>query len=406
MPFSSCSDVRNLTVGQTVLCLHIELWAKSVVSCFPMEKFGSNREVLGWGGQTMEQMILEDAQNFTKFIERKCKNGNINNMKTFTSLAVLNSLWSIIKGSRYDLESGDPKVMKTLETMNRAVKNSNVTGGILNHLPFLRHVAPKFSGYDELNERLNKTWIFFADEVTRHKDSWQPGIRRDFIDVYLEEIEARKNDPTSTFNEMQLVALLKDFFAAGIDTTSNSIEFTIGYMTVCPDIQDKVQAELDKVIGKDNLPSLAFRNSLPYLNAVLKEVLRISNIGPTTIPHRATVDSTFMGYEIKKNYTVLPNLMSVHMDKEHWGDPEAFRPERFIDEHGEFVNDPWLIPFGSGRRKCLGETLAKNTHFLFVVCLLQKFRFKLPNGQAPPSMLGKDGFTMSAPEFDIVVTPR
>lgn len=62
-------------------------------------------------------------------------------------------------------------------------------------------------------------------------------------------------------SNIQLVALLKDFFSAGVDTTSNSIEFTIGYMTVRPDIQDKVQAELDRVIGRDNLPSLASRNS-------------------------------------------------------------------------------------------------------------------------------------------------
>ena len=87
---------------------------------------------------------------------------------------------------------------------------------------------------------------------------------------------------------------------------------------------------------------------LPYLNATLSEVMRISNVGPTTIPHRATVDTTFMGYEIKTNYMLLPNLMSVHLDEKHWGDPEVFRPERFIDENGVFVSDPWLMPFGAG----------------------------------------------------------
>lgn len=87
---------------------------------------------------------------------------------------------------------------------------------------------------------------------------------------------------------------------------------------------------------------------MPYLNATLAEVLRLANIGPTTIPHRTIEDTKFMGYDIKENYTVLANLMSVHQDKKHWGDPEAFRPERFIDDNGNFVSDPWLIPFGAG----------------------------------------------------------
>lgn len=84
------------------------------------------------------------------------------------------------------------------------------------------------------------------------------------------------------------------------------------------------------------------------MKAVLSEVWRLANIGPTSIPHRAISDSSLLGFEIKKNYTLLANLKSVHMDKEHWGDPEKFRPERFIDSKGQFVEDSWLVPFGLG----------------------------------------------------------
>lgn len=85
------------------------------------------------------------------------------------------------------------------------------------------------------------------------------------------------------------------------------------------------------------------------MKAVLAEVSRLANVGPTSIPHRAITDSNLLGFEIKKNYTLLANLKSVHMDKEHWGDPEVFRPERFINEKGQFVDDSWLIPFGLGK---------------------------------------------------------
>lgn len=84
------------------------------------------------------------------------------------------------------------------------------------------------------------------------------------------------------------------------------------------------------------------------MNATLAEVSRMSNIGPTTIFHRVTKDTDFLGYEMKENYNIVGNLTSVHMDEDHWKDPRVFRPERFIDEKGQFQTDPWLIPFGLG----------------------------------------------------------
>ncbi|XP_057340214.1 methyl farnesoate epoxidase-like [Microplitis mediator] len=367
-----------------------------------------NLKSFGWAGQTMEELILEDAENLGKIIDKVSKKhqGVVKNLNELTALAVLNSLWSLFGGSRYDIGKCEPKLLDTLRMLNDSVKESNVSGGLLNYLPFLRHVAPKSSGYEAIHERLHRMWAFFAEEVKSHKTTRKLGINRDLIDVYLEEIEARKNDPDSTFDEMQLIALLKDFFAAGVDTTNNSIGFTIGYLTLAPEVQKKAQEELDRVIGRDNLPSLNSRNLLPYLNATLTEVLRLANIGPTTIPHRATKDTQLNRYTIKKNYTILANLMSVHQDVDHWGDPEVFRPERFIDTNGKFISDPWIIPFGAGRRKCIGETLARNSHFLFIAYLLQKFKFELAPGQSRPLMTGMDGFALAPPVFDILITKR
>lgn len=78
------------------------------------------------------------------------------------------------------------------------------------------------------------------------------------------------------------------------------------------------------------------------------EVVRVSNVGPSTVPHRAMCDATLLGFDVPKNSSMLANLMSVHMDKNHFGDPENFRPERFINANGQFIDDPWIIPFGAG----------------------------------------------------------
>lgn len=128
--------------------------------------------------------------------------------------------------SRYDISKGDPKLVETVKILNATVKESSVSGGLLNHLPFLRHIAPELSGYKAITDRIRRMWsffdvrilkkdskindalslfksyriMFFKDEVTSHKNTRQLGVHRDLIDAYLEEIEARNKDPSSTFN--------------------------------------------------------------------------------------------------------------------------------------------------------------------------------------------------------------
>jgi cytochrome P450 len=93
-------------------------------------------------------------------------------------------------------------------------------------------------------------------------------------------------------------------------------------------------------------------------------------------------------------------------DKEHWGDPGAFRPERFLDEHGNFVKDEWMTPFGIGKRTCLGELMARNILFIFYTTLLQEFSFSLPVGDPQPSTLCLPGITTAPQPFRVKLTRR
>lgn len=359
----------------------------------------------GFGKRSMEDLILENAVSLTMSIEKKIQKENIiDYFCQVSNVAVLNNLWCFIAGSK--LKEDDQKVKEVLDILNGNTRKSSVSGVILDHLPFLRYIIPGFTGFTELKERQNRMWNFFKDELKGHKNSKIEGSYRDLIDVYLDEINIQKKDSSSTFNEFQLLALVKDFFAAGVETTNNTLGFAITYIAINKKIQEKLHQELDKTIGRESLPSLAYKNNLPYLNATISEVLRISNIGPTTIAHRALVDSTFLGYNIKKNYAILASLVSVNMDKKHWGDPEIFRPERFLNKNGEFIDDPWALPFGAGKRRCLGEVLAKHTLLLFTACLLQKFNFQLAPGESTPCMDGIDGFAVAPPICKLMITKR
>ncbi|KAL6267703.1 hypothetical protein P5V15_000774 [Pogonomyrmex californicus] len=359
----------------------------------------------GFGKVTMEDIILNDAISLTSTIESLAKLGPITNLYNITSIAVLNSLWTLIAGSRYDLQN--PKLTEILSVVNDLTRNSNATGGILTHLPFLRYIIPGLTGFTVLDQRLARMWQFFGSEITRHKQTRTHGEIRDFIDVYLAEMDSKQSNPTvSSFNEEQLIGVVKDLFTAGVETTNNTIGFIITYLVAKQDVQRKVYEEIERVLGKEVLPRTEYKNRLPYLNATIAEVSRLANVGPTSIPHRAMTDSTLLGYKIKKNYTLLANLRSVHMDEQHWGDPKEFRPERFINDKGEYIEDPWLIPFGLGRRKCLGEILARNSVFLFTACLLQKFQFVLSPEHPDPILDGLDGFTIAPPNLSVIAIKR
>jgi methyl farnesoate epoxidase/farnesoate epoxidase len=102
----------------------------------------------------------------------------------------------------------------------------------------------------------------------------------------------------------------------------------------------------------------------------------------------------------------LANLWSLFHDREHWGDPEVFRPERFLDGNKFFVKDEWMISFGAGKRVCLGEVLARNTVFLFFTTLLQQFAFSLPEDEPTPETSSISGMVMAHQPFRIKISQR
>nr|CAD7453711.1 unnamed protein product [Timema tahoe] len=224
--------------------------------------------------------------------------------------------------------------------------------------------------------------------------------------------------------ELQLLALCLDLFMAGSETTSNTLGFATAYMLLHPDIQDRVHQELDREVGRERQPALQDRARLSYIEAVLMEVQRHGNVVPVAVAHRATRTADLMGHIIPQGATLLVSLHSLHMDPTHWGDPDTFRPERFLDAQGKLLQDDWFLPFGvelaplgskecqgwlccvPGKRRCLGETLARSTLFLFFTTLLHNFTLSVPPKGSLPSTKGYDGVTISPRPFFAVLTPR
>ncbi|XP_078575545.1 cytochrome P450 2U1-like [Branchiostoma floridae x Branchiostoma japonicum] len=245
-----------------------------------------------------------------------------------------------------------------------------------------------------------KTYI--REEMDSHKETFDPNDIRDLIDSYVRENKSRENDDETTFTDEYTERVLFDLFIAWAETTSTTLYWAFLYMILNPDIQAKVQEEILSVLGHDKPPSTAHRAQMPYTEAVLTEVARISTISPTGIFHATSRGTSLHGYHIPEATTVLPNLWSVHHDPEHFPNPGKFDPGRFLDGQGQYRRDDHIMPFGIGPRMCLGKQLAEMELFVFFTSLLQHFTFKLPDGAAKPTTTGLNGLTHSPKNFKLV----
>ena len=146
---------------------------------------------------------------------------------------------------------------------------------------------------------------------------------------------------------------------------------------------------------------------MPYMNATIFEVQRMSATAPGVLPHRTLADTTLEGYDIPKDTVVLVNVKAILRDPDFWTDPDDFRPERFLNESGQIIKPEPFIPFGIGKRICLGETLAKRELFIFSVVMVQKMSFLLTqNHPTPDPGAATAGVTRIPLPFYVQIKPR
>ncbi|KAM4595017.1 cytochrome P450 2U1 isoform 1-T1 [Fundulus diaphanus] len=321
------------------------------------------------------------------------------------SNAVSNVICSLILGRRFHHE--DPEFRTILDLMSRGLEICvNSPAVLINVFPSFYYLP--FGVFRELRQVERDITVFLKRIIADHSESLDPDNPRDLTDMYLMETLAQQaaGEEGSSFTEDYLFYIIGDLFIAGTDTTTNSVLWVLLYMVLYPDTQEQVQAEMDRVVGRRRPPSLTDRGSLPFTEATIMEVQRLTAVVPLSIPHMASETTEFKGYTIPKGTVIMPNLYSVHRDPSVWDDPGAFNPARFLDDEGKLLRREFFIPFGVGRRVCMGEQLAKMELFLTVTGLLQAFRFRLPDGKPAPSLQGRFGLTLAPCPFAVSVSAR
>jgi len=371
----------------------------------------------------MENLFHEEVDKLHELLDDSAAEGDVD-LAACLNVSVINSLWTIAMGEKF--ERGDPKLMTILDLMDRALRETSPQSPmalVMPHpgmvkLPVLRD----WSGFTTARSFFRSIEALLREKMEEHKRTLDVGNPRDLMDVLLlrvndgennnsndsgdsgvdegsgeedqgsisakkKRMEQHSNDLASPFHpahgDITIINIFVDLFTAGMETTVSTLCWTFLYLIHHPEVQEKVHEEIDRIVGKDRLPSLS--DDLPYVSAVLHESHRMTGFVFLGMPHYVTADIDIPaekpgqpGMRIPAGATVMPNLFHVMNDPDYWDEPREFRPQRFVktDLDGErhFVPDERVIPFSIGRRQCPGQALADKELFIFFACIMQRFR--------------------------------
>ncbi|KAI1130849.1 cytochrome P450 [Nemania abortiva] len=271
--------------------------------------------------------------------------------------------------------------------------------------PFLKSVPDWFPGTgwkkiaykwrDELTEVTEKPYAFTKYQMSRGENEIS------FLSRLLEAGDSTPEEKhTNKWSAMSL-------YTAGADSTVSVIAAWFLAMTNFPDVQVKALEEINRVVGQDRLPTLADRDDLPYVEAIVKEAFRWHPVAPMGIPHASTEDDICEGYFIPKGSMLFANVWHFTHDPNVHPDPMAFKPERFLGSKPE--RDPHIFVWGFGRRVCPGRILADNTVWLTIAQCLAVYKIGRPveNGvEVTPVPAFQPGVASHPVPFKCTVKPR
>uniref|UniRef100_A0A8D0HA98 unspecific monooxygenase n=1 Tax=Sphenodon punctatus TaxID=8508 RepID=A0A8D0HA98_SPHPU len=311
----------------------------------------------GMGKKSIEERIQEEAQSLLeKFRETQKTPFD----PTFLlSCATSNVICSVIFGKRYDYD--DKKFLALMSLMNDNFQTmSSAWGQLYTLFPSLMDALP--GPHHRIVKNNDTAKEFVSEEVEKHQASLDPSSPQDFIDCFLVRMEQEKHNSGSEFSIENLVMTTIDLFIAGTETTSTTLRYGILLLLKHPEIQGKVQEEIDHVIGQSRSPCMVDRSQMPYTDAVIHEIQRFIALIPISVPHAVTQDTPFRQYVIPKGTTIYPILSSVLHDSREFPNPEQFDPGHFLDKNGAFKKSDFFMPFSAGK-----SSLAKKQN---IACLL------------------------------------
>ncbi|XP_039140772.1 cytochrome P450 81Q32-like [Dioscorea cayenensis subsp. rotundata] len=247
-------------------------------------------------------------------------------------------------------------------------------------IPFVRWMG--IGGAEKRMEKVGKEMDEFYQKILeerrrvvkwKEKDDGDQEKKSNIIDIMLAMQEKEKDN----YSDIDIKGMISTLLVAGTETTAGTMEWAMALLLNHPDALKKAKAEIKEQVGHGHLIKDSDISKLHYLNNVIKETLRLFPAGPLLVPHESSEDCTVSGVHIPKGTMLLVNIYAMQRDNQLWDNPLEFKPERFDSDELVHGDEGYkYIPFGIGRRRCPGESLAWKVMLLTLGALIQCFEWE------------------------------
>nr|UUB32678.1 cytochrome P450 CYP18A1 [Dendroctonus valens] len=400
------TELNNILEGYGVINTSGKLWKEQRkfvhdgLRHFGMSYLSSRKE-------RMEKRIVSEVDDFLQFLQ--AANGQPLDLNPVLAVSISNVICDVLMSVKFS--HNDSRFIRFMELIEEGFQLFGSLEYVF-FIPILRYLPGHSKTRQKIAKNREEMAQFFQEVIDEHKKTFDPSHLRDLLDTYLFAIQKANEEGVADHlfegkdHDRQMQQIIGDMFSAGMETIKSSLHWAVLFMMHNPEHMRAAQEELDQVVGRLRLPKLEDLAYLPVTESTILEVLRISSIVPMGTTHSPIRDIKLNGFHLPKHAQVVPLLHAVHMDATLWEEPERFDPSRFINAEGKVHKPEYFLPFGVGRRMCLGEVMARMEIFLFFSSLLHSFDVGVPDGETLPSLKGIVGVTISPNPYKVCLKPR
>ncbi|KAJ3015441.1 hypothetical protein NUW54_g1049 [Trametes sanguinea] len=307
-------------------------------------------------------------------------------------------IMSLTYGKMTPTSYSDPEVKQINLLVERLGSAMRPGAHLVDSYPFLKYI-PGFTS--ELKKWHKEELELFSSQIRGVKERL---AKNEAYPCFATTLLERQEE--FGLNDDELAYLAGSMFGAGSDTTAGVLPIVIMAAARHPQIQARVQAQLDKVVGRDRLPTFEDWEKLTEVATYVQEVYRWRPVTPLGFAHRATKDVAWNGYVIPAGTEVLACHWAIARDPDVFPDPEAFKPERWLDEKGQLREDLKFFNWGFGRRICPGLHVAERSVFINTALTLWAFEIHEDPAHPIDTFAIKDGALAHPYPFVVRFKPR